>query len=198
MRIKEVVAVAALSVLCLVACGKGEEPEEAIEPQTIVEEPVSVTQEPETVVEETIEPEESIPVIYAEDELINRYLNSYNEAVTEAPIESGDFEVYYHHGSEHKDQILILEESFDSVVISSRLGEIDITIEGGNTDEAYKEAFYRFARGYNSLLSNDELEEYWGQAMSNLNSYTQLDEFEIYIRSYNDAIELLEISGEVE
>lgn len=191
-------ALALVLVLCLGACGKAEEPEEIVELQTTVEESVSVTQEPETVLEETVEPEESIPIIYAEDEIINRYLNSYNEAIIEDPIESGDFEVYYHHGSEHKDQILILDEGFDSVVISSRLGEIEITIEGGNTEEAYKEAFYRFARGYNSLLSNEELEEYWEQAMSNLNSYTQFDEFEIYIRSYNDTIELLEISGEVE
>lgn len=191
-------ALALVLALCLGACGKTEEPEEIVEPQTAVEEPVSVAQEPETVLEETVEPEESIPTIYAEDELINRYLNSYNEAVTEDPIESGDFEVYYHHGSEHKDQILILGEAFDSVVISSRLGEIDITIEGGNAEEAYKEAFYRFARGYNLLLGNEELGEYWEQAMSNLNSYTQFDEFEIYIRSYNDTIELLEISGEVE
>lgn len=191
-------ALALVLVLCLGACGKTEEPEKIVEPQTTVEESVSVTQEPETVLEETVEPEESIPIIYAEDEIINRYLNSYNEVITEDPIESGDFEVYYHHGSEHKDQILILDEGFDSVVISSRLGEIEITIEGGNTEEAYKEAFYRFARGYNSLLSNEELEEYWEKAMSNLNSYTQFDEFEIYIRSYNDTIELLEISGEVE
>lgn len=191
-------ALALVLVFCLGACGKTEEPDETVEPQTTVEESVSVTQEPETVLEETVEPEESIPIIYAEDEIINRYLNSYNEAITEEPIESGDFEVYYHHGSEHKDQILILDEGFDSVVISSRLGEVEITIEGGNTEEAYKKAFYRFARGYNSLLSNEELEEYWEQTMSNLNSYTQFDEFEIYIRSYNDTIELLEISGEVE
>ena len=42
------------------------------------------------------------------------------------------------------------------------------------------------------------LEDYWEQSISSLNTYTQFEDFEVYIRSYNDSIELLEISGEVE
>lgn len=203
MRIKRVSAALVLVlVLCLGACGKDESTvENTVEPETTIEEKESVTieteAEPEVETEEQ-EPKEEIPVIYEENELINLYLNRYNEVNTEAPIESGDFEVYHHHGSDHKDQILIVEEGFNSVVITSQLGKLKIDVEGSNTEDAYKAAFLRYARGYNTELSVEVLEDYWEQSMSSLNTYTQFEDFEVYIRSYNDSIELLEISGEVE
>lgn len=203
MRVKRVsVALALVLVLCLGACGKNESTvENTVEPETTIEEKESVTieteAEPEVETEEQ-EPKEEIPVIYEENELINLYLNRYNEVNTEAPIESGDFEVYHHHGSDHKDQILIVEEGFNSIVITSQLGKLKIDIEGSNVEDAYKAAFLRYARGYNTELSVKVLEDYWEQSMSSLNTYTQFEDFEVYIRSYNDSIELLEISGEVE
>ena len=125
-------------------------------------------------------------------------MNRYNEVNTEAPIKSGDFEIYHHHGSDHKDQILIVEEGFNSIVITSQLGKLKIDVEGSNTEDAYKAAFLRYARGYNTGLSMEVLEDYWEQSISSLNIYTQFEDFEVYIRSYNDSIELLELSGEVE
>jgi len=200
MKMKRAAVLVLVLVLCLGACGKSESTvENTVEPDTTVEESREVSVETEAKPEvETEEIREEIPVIYEDNELINLYLNRYNEANTEAPIESGDFEVYHHHGSDHKDQILIVEEGFNSIVITSQLGKLKIDIEGSNTEDAYKAAFLRYARGYNKELSVEVLEDYWGQSMSSLNTYTQFDDFEVYIRSYNDSIELLEISGEVE
>lgn len=197
MRIKRLSAALALVlVLCLGACGKNESTvENTVEPETAVEETIETEAEPEV---ETEEPKEEIPVIYEENELINLYLNRYNEVNTEAPIKSGDFEIYHHHGSDHTDQILIVEEGFNSIVITSQLGKLKIDVEGSNTEDAYKAAFLRYARGYNTGLSMEVLEDYWEQSISSLNIYTQFEDFEVYIRFYNDSIELLEISGEVE
>lgn len=197
MRIKRLVAVLALVlVFCLGACGKSDDTEEkTVEPEVTTEVQESTIEETE---EPEVETEAAIPVIYEGNELINLYLNRYNEANTDAPIESRDFEIYHHHGSDHKDQILIVEEGFSSAVVSSQLGKIKIDIEGSNTEDAYRAAFLRYARGYNTELSVEVLEDCWEQSMSNLNTYTQFAEFEVYIRSYNDAIELLEISGEIE
>lgn len=197
MRVKRLVAVVALVlVFCLGACGKSEDVgRETVEPEITTEVQESVIEETE---EPEVETEAAIPVIYEGDELINLYLNKYNEVNTDNPIEGGDFEVYHHHGSDHKDQILIVEEGFSSIVITSQLGKIKIDVEGSNTEEAYKEAFLQYARGYNAELSVEVLEDCWEQSKSNLNTYTQFEDFEVYIRSYNDAIELLEISGEIE
>lgn len=195
MRIKRVVALALVLVFCLGACGKNERTvEDTVEPDITIEESeaVSVETEPEI---ETEEPKEEVPVIYEDNELINLYLNRYNEANPEAPIEREDFEIYHHHGSDHKDQILFNK----GVVISAQTGsKVKIDIESGDTQEAYKQTFIQYARGYNTELSPEVLEEYWEQSMSNLNFDTQFDDFVVYIRSYNDSIELLEISGAVE
>lgn len=197
MRIKRLVAALALVlVFCLGACGKSEDTgRETVEPEITTEVQESTIEETE---EPEVETEAAIPVIYEGDELINLYLNKYNEVNTDNPIEGGDFEVYHHHGSDHKDQILIVEEGFSSIVITSQLGKIKIDVEGSNTEEAYKAAFLQYARGYNVELSVEVLEDCWEQSMSNLNTYTQFEDFEVYIRSYNDTIELLEISGEIE
>lgn len=197
MRIKRAAALALVLVLCLGACGKNESTvENTVEPDTAVEESEAVSVETEAEPEvETEEPKEEIPVIYADNELINLYLNRYNEANPEDPIESDDFEIYHHHGSDHKDQILLS----NGIVISAQTGsKVKIDIEGGDTQEAYKQAFIQYARGYNTDLSPEVLEEYWEQSMCNLNLDTEFDDFEVYIRSYNDSIELLEISGAVE
>lgn len=196
MKIKIAAALVLVLVLCLGACGKNESTvEDAVEPDTTIEESeaVSVETEAEPKVE-TEELKEEVPVIYEDNEIINLYLNRYNEANPEAPIRE-DFEIYHHHGSNHKDQILFS----NGVVISAQTGsKVKIDIEGGDTQEAYKQAFIQYARGYNTELSLEVLEEYWEQSMSNLNLATQFDDFEVYIRSYNDSIELLEISGAVE
>lgn len=197
MKIKRAAALALVLVLCLGACGKSESTvEDTVEPDTMVEESEVVSVETEAEPEvETEEPKEEIPVIYADNELINLYLNKYNAANPEALIEREDFEIYHHHGSDHKDQILF---SNGTVISAQTGGKIKIDIEGGDTQEAYKQAFIQYARGYNTDLSSEVLEEYWEQSMSNLNLDTQFDDFEVYIRSYNDSIEFLEISGAVE
>lgn len=103
MKIKRVAALALVLVLCLGACGKNESTvEDPVEPDTTVEESEAVSVETEAEPEvETEEPKEEIPVIYADNELINLYLNNYNVANPEALIEREDFEIYHHHGSDH-------------------------------------------------------------------------------------------------
>lgn len=198
MKIKRAAALVLVLVFCLGACGKNESTvEDTVEPDITIEESEAVSVETEAEPEEvdTEEPKEEVPVIYEDNELINLYLNRYNEANPEAPIERENFEIYHHHGSDHKDQILFN----NGVVISAQTGsKVKIDIEGGDTQEAYKQAFIQYARGYNTELSPEVLEEYWEQSMSNLNLDTQFDDFVVYIHSYNDSIELLEISGAVE
>ena len=198
MKIKRAAALVLVLVFCLGACGKNESTvEDTVEPDITIEESEAVSVETEAEPEEveTEEPKEEVPVIYEDNELINLYLNRYHEANPEAPIERENFERYHHHGSDHKDQILFN----NGVVISAQTGsKVKIDIEGGDTQEAYKQAFIQYARGYNTELSPEVLEEYWEQSMSNLNLDTQFDDFVVYIHSYNDSIELLEISGAVE
>lgn len=141
--------------------------------------------------------EDKIITIYDGDELINTYLNRYNDVNVSNPIDDSGFEVYHHHGSAHKDQILLKDDEFSSIVISSQVGKIKIDIEGKCDNETYKNAFIKYAKGYNSEITEDKLGEYWEQSMSNQGLYTQFDDFEVYVRTFNDSIELLEITSEL-
>ena len=128
MKIKRAAALVLVLVFCLGACGKNESTvEDTVEPDITIEESEAVSVETEAEPEEveTEEPKEEVPVIYEDNELINLYLNRYNEANPEAPIERENFEIYHHHGSDHKDQILFN----NGVVISAQTGskvKIDI------------------------------------------------------------------------
>lgn len=196
MRIKRVSAVLALVlVLCLGACGKNESTvENTVEPDITIEETIETEVEPEV---ETEEPKEEIPVIYEDNELINLYLNRYNEVNTEAPIEREDFEVYYHHGREHTDQIIFNKDNKGEVVISDTVGKIEVVVDEVGTEEN-KQAFIKYAKGYSNSLSSEELEEYWVQAMNNATSYTQFEEFELYLYKSGDVVSYFSIIGKVE
>ena len=91
--------------LSLSACGNTDkvvnEPTEAEKVTEAIESTPEVTEEPETATEEA----EELPVIYADDEEINLYLNRYNEANVGQEITEDQFEPYKHHGSVHKNQI---------------------------------------------------------------------------------------------
>ena len=191
-----IIVLACCMIDCLGGCGQTNDTTdtELVSEVTSVE-TTEQTESSETETEETTEAE--LPVIYDGDELINTYLNRYNDVNLSNPIDSSGFEVYHHHGSDHKDQILLNNDQFSSIVITSQIGKIKIDIEGKCDIDTYKNAFFQYAKGYNSELTEDKLGEYWEQSMSNQGLYTQFDEFEVYIRTFNDSIELLEISGNV-
>lgn len=194
------IGVMLMVLLFLVGCGKGEQAEEVVtELSTVSEEAERVSPEtPKTEEPVADEETEELPVVYADDELINLYLNRFNEANIDTQIEGDDFEVYYHHGQEHKDQISLNVNGFESVIVSAKTGsKVEIVLDGGETEEAYKQAFMLYARGYNPELEAEMLEDYWKQVIENSSRFTQFEEFEVEVSRYSDTIEYLGISGEV-
>lgn len=187
-------------VLCLAGCGNkvkeppevSVEPSEAVESTEIVDEPVVAITEALEPVEETVEEPESLPQIYEGNELINLYLNRYNEANPEDVISSSDFEVYYHHGSEHKDQIAFTQSE---VIISAKVGgKIQVVAEGLADTEEYKEAFIRFARGYRAV---GDLEAYWVRLLENKRA--DIDGLAVSLQyDYDGSIRMLELVGVIE
>lgn len=194
-----------LVILCLAGCGNKEElptetPEadiESIQGQEVVSDPIPEVSDNPVSEDNT----ESLPVIYDGDEQINLYLNRYNEANPESVIESSDFEVYNHHGQDHKDQIIYSLNGFEYVISSTGI-KLQVDIQGelhsGKTVENYKQEFLKYAKGYDASLDEDVLSGYWDQAVSNATSFTEFDEFEIYLRKdFDDNIEALSIEGEI-
>ncbi len=146
-----------------------------------------------------------LPVIYADNEKINIWLNRFNNLYPDEALTADDFSVYYHHGSYHKNQITFNLDDFEIVLTDS---EAVITCYGssGNirkTDEECKEFFCKLAPIYCPNLSSSEVEERWNTNFSSASQYTKFDDglelnLDISIRLETEYIEMMTIDGELD
>ncbi len=165
-------------------------------------EPVN-TQPPETIAETTVEitvATESLDMIYEKDTTINQYLNYYNKANPDTPIEAGTFEVYHHHGQDHEDQIIFTKDDYEIVISSTGWGDgIKIVIDGckEKTYDNYKDIFIKYARAYSNELTAEILEGYWQQLLDDITNDVDFDEFNAYFNAFDGKIEYLVIEGKL-
>ena len=194
--IKRLSVIVALGIaLSLSACGNTDkavnEPTEAEKVTEAIESTPEVTEEPEPATEEA----EELPVLYADDEEINLYLNRYNEANVGQEITADQFEPYYHHGSTHKDQVKFVNSN---ISITDNFMGLSVYFECDTLDE-YKDLFIRFAKGYDAKLTDDVLENYWSQIVnSEVNITTTFSEFKVDAFRYGDKIDYIKITGSIE
>lgn len=142
---------------------------------------------------------ESVPIVYEDNEVINKYIYCFNIANPDNVLSSDFFEKYYHHGKEHDNQIIMhYEDSIEVVVSDHAIDEVDVVITGNDaTNNSFKDKYLMFARGFDQNLSDEKLEEYWTEALNNDSITMEFDEFEIQTRSYEDKIEFVQITGSI-
>lgn len=176
--------------LSLSACGNTDKvvnkPTEAEKVTEAIESTPEVTEEPETATEKA----EEIPVIYADDEEINLYLNRYNEANVGQEITSDQFEPYKHHGSVHKSQIKLKTEE---TTISATGTKVTVYLEYKDLEQ-YKEAFLRFAKPF----SDTDIEKCWEQVLADDTRVIEFDGFSTETSKFNGNIEYMSIYGSIE
>ena len=109
------------------------------------------------------------------------------------------FEVYYHHGSEHDDQIIFNRNDFEVVITGNSWGSsIKLVIDGNRekTSDDYK-LMFMYARAYNCDLTDEKLDEYWQTVMDDLINSVEFDEFDCSLQIFNDEIEYMVIEGKI-
>lgn len=141
-------------------------------------------------IESTPEVTEELPVIYADDEEINLYLNRYNEANVGQEITSDQFEPYKHHGSVHKSQIKLKTEE---TTISATGTKVTVYLEYKDLEQ-YKEAFLRFAKPF----SDTDIEKCWEQVLADDTRVIEFDGFSTETSKFNGNIEYMSIYGSIE
>lgn len=189
--IKRLSVIIALGIaLSLSACGNTDtavnEPTEAEKVTEAIESTPEVTGEPETATEEA----EELPVIYADDEEINLYLNRYNEANVGQEITADQFEPYKHHGSVHKNQIKLKTEE---TTISATGTKVTVYLEYKDLEQ-YKEAFLRFVKPF----SDTDIEKFWEQVLADDTRVIEFDGFSTETSKFNGDIEYMSIYGSIE
>ena len=132
-------------------------------------------------------------IIYEYNDGINEYINNFNIANPDSQITSEMAVPYYHHGSEHKDQIQYSVHGFKIVITDGKKVVISYVPGNNNTNDEYKEMFKKYVRGFNKGLSDDELEENWISLMNDNTHNVKFDSYESSISIFSDKVELITI-----
>lgn len=139
-------------------------------------------------------------VIYSGDKIINKYLIRYNQKNSDDVITSDMFEVYYHHGRNHDDQIKLFNKNGFEIVISDSVGKAEIVIDKSQaeqslkTNDEFKNEFKKFTKPFKKTVTDDELEQIWNDAFANYGHYSSKT-LEISLTSYDSKVERMVISG---
>ena len=151
-------------------------------------------------VPETTEAVEQTETYYDRNETINLYVNRFNAANPDAMIGADLCVVYYHHGSEHDDQIKFTRDDFEVVVTNSFGNTIKLVIDGSTekTIDDYMLIFMQYARAYNAELTDEKLEEYWQAIWDDIIYSPEFDEFDCSLQIWKDEIQYMTIEGKIQ
>lgn len=197
--LKKILIVLLGCTLLLGGCGSSDDDTDDVISETLsTQEEVMADAEKETEDTEPSEEENELEVYYEDNDLINLYLNNYNVANPNNLIGTGSFEKYYHHGSEHDDQIIFHVNDFE-VVISDNF-KLEVVIDGSKekSNDDYRAIFTQYAKGYNKDFTDEILNDYWNQIIDDLTNDVRFDEFECRLQMYDDVIEYMQLSGKIE
>ena len=129
---------------------------------------------------QTQDEENELPIIYAENEGINAYLNAYNEANPEDIITSEMAKPYHHHGTDHTDQVrYVTDDGFEVVITSGSKVYIGYMPNRPHTNDEYKEMYIKYVKGFNLGLSDEEIEADWNSIFEGYSKFPELDSYKV-------------------
>lgn len=131
--------------------------------------------------------------IYEYNDGINEYINNFNIANPDSQITSEMAIPYYHHGSEHKNQIQYSMNNFKIVITDGKKVVISYIPGNNHTNDEYKEMFKKYVRGFNNNLSDADLEENWISLMNDNIHNVKFDSYECSISIFSYKVELITI-----
>lgn len=139
---------------------------------------------------------DSTEIYYEFNENINKFINVYNNLSSDDKITKDVIEKYYHHGSEHDNQVKIYKDGFEIVI--SDISKLEIVIDGDKkSSNDYKEMFINYAKCYNENITDDTLSDYWNQILEDTINDVKFDDFECRLSMYDDKIEYMQLTGKL-
>lgn len=193
---KIAILLVAMLLFTLAACDSTEIPSESTPADT---QTGSVQTEETTI--ETTEAVEQLETYYDRDATINLYLNRFNAANPDQLIDSNLFEVYYHHGKEHDNQIIFTRDDVEVVITGNDWSSsVELVIDGSKDKSAddYKLLFFQYARAFSPELTDEKLETYWQAVLDDIINSPEFDEFDCSLHTYNEEIEYMIIEGKIQ
>ena len=115
---------------------------------------------------------------YEDDETINRYIVLFNNINPNNKITSDMLSVYYHHGSEHKDQVKLVLDGLDVIISANYKDSISINIDNPNKDnDAIKALILQVVKVFNPYTTAEHINQYVDSqgVTSDINTYENVE-----------------------
>lgn len=130
----------------------------------------------DTTVEITDDPYSTLETYYEYNNLINLYVNRFNDRNSEVPLSNGDVNRYTTlAGKTLDDQANIYRNGFQIVVREVSGEKIEVLIDYlPNTyrdDSEIKNIFFQFMMAFDSNITDEDLEAFWGQIIDGIEHY---------------------------
>lgn len=149
-------------------------------------------------IETITEPQEE--KYYEDDETINKYIVLFNSINPNNKITSDMLSVYYHHGSEHKDQVKLVLDGLDVIISAKYKDTISINIDNPNKDnDAIKTLILKVVKVFNPFTTAEQINQYVDsqEAASDINTYENV-EYWTNKDVDGNRIEYIKITGKLE
>lgn len=161
----------------------------------------NVNQESNTQLEVRNQEAKQYEEIYKDDELINIFLNKYNELYADERITTEMLSVYYHHGSDHKDQVQFKIDGIEVTLTGGQFGSkvsVYMDKEEGLNDEKVRNLTKKFIKVFNSKILNEEIENHLNNQKSGSDIQTY-DDIEYWTNKGqdNNLILYIKITGKI-
>ena len=138
--------------------------------------------------------------IYEDDDTINKYIVLFNSMNPDNRITADMLSVYYHHGSEHKDQVKLTLEDLPIIITANYKDSISINIDNLNDDNiVIKSLIQKFVKVFNSSITAENIDQYIDSqgAGSNIDTYDNI-EYWTNKDANGKRIEYIKITGKLE
>ena len=115
---------------------------------------------------------------YEDDETINKYIVVFNNINPNNKITSDMLSGYYHHGSEHKDQVKLVLDGLDVIISANYKDSISINIDNPNKDnDAIKALILKVVKVFNPSTTAEQINQYVDSqgATSDINTYENVE-----------------------
>lgn len=120
------------------------------------------------------------------DSSVNDLLNSYNTVNTEGKISAGEFEIYNHHGSAHKNQGITQNHDGYQIVVTDGNDVYLESVEGGIGLDEIKPEAVKWIKALYPNAQDDEIDAAWDSMVNDLIHDATIE---------NDTFERLEIAA---
>ena len=152
-----------------------------------------------------IEEIEYVEVIYEYDNGINLFINKYNEA-NENKITS-DMLIKKHIGGKDRDNVVTVANDKLEIVIYNNYessGKYNISVYIGYKAEIkatlddYKEQFIKYIKLFDETLSDNDINNYWNDMISDYHSSYEINDIDILTSTNNGNIEYFKFTKNLE